>query len=234
MQAVILAGGLGTRLRPITKTTPKCLAPVGDRPFLFYLLLMLKTRKIDNIVLCVGHLGNKIETLFGDGKKTIGVPISYSREKDCLLGTGGALKLAAKLIEDKFFVLNGDTYLNIDYADIFRQFSDCGRQAVVVVCPCRRGEHSNLSIDVNSLVTRYDKGFNGRLGYVNAGVLVFKKDVLSEISPGRPVSLESEVFPKLIEKRQMMACITPQRFYDIGTFTGLGVFSCEVEKKEQR
>jgi mannose-1-phosphate guanylyltransferase len=233
MQAVILAGGLGTRLKPLSETTPKCLVPVGDRPFLHYLIMMLKTRKIGNVVLCVGHLGDQIEQYFGSGK-SCGLPICYSWEKDGLLGTGGALKLAAKYLEERFFVINGDTYLNIDYADVFRKFNDCGRQALIVAYPCRRGERSDLEIDAGSQVIRYLKDSNLRLGYVNAGAVVFKKDVLAEIDSNRPVSMETDIFPRLIKQRQMAACITPQRFYDIGTFSGLGVFSREVRKKEPR
>ena len=87
MQAVILAGGLGTRLRPITEKIPKCMAPVGDRPFLFYLLNLLKQHGIKRVVLCIGYLGEQVESYFEDGRK-FGITIEYSQEKEKLLGTG--------------------------------------------------------------------------------------------------------------------------------------------------
>ena len=113
MQAVILAGGKGTRLSPITDTIPKPMAMVNNRPFLEYMLLMLKRNSFKKILLCVGYLGEKIEAYFGDGNR-LGIVIKYSYEKE-LLGTAGALKLAENILEEEFLVLYGDSYLDIDY-----------------------------------------------------------------------------------------------------------------------
>ncbi|MGH9910375.1 MAG: sugar phosphate nucleotidyltransferase, partial [Nitrososphaerales archaeon] len=112
LQAVILVGGLGTRLRDIVKDRPKPLALINGRPFLEYQIAFLKKYNIRDIVLCIGYQGEKIEEYFSDGIRH-GVSIRYSREKE-LLGTGGAIKNARNLLEKRFFVLNGDTLFLID------------------------------------------------------------------------------------------------------------------------
>ena len=112
MQCVIIAGGLASRLRPITDNIPKSMVLVENRPFLEYQIELLKDKGITNIVLCVGHKGKIIENHFGNGSN-YNIVITYSYEKT-LIGTGGALRNAIDLLEDRFFVLYGDTFLNTD------------------------------------------------------------------------------------------------------------------------
>jgi len=219
---VILAGGLGTRLRPITEKIPKCLAPVGDRPFLCYLLEMLRDRGVRDVVLCTGYLGEQVEDCFGDGR-SLGLNIQYSREKERLLGTGGALKLAENLLAESFLVVNGDTYLDIDYKDVYAQFAARRLPALIAANPVDESERSDLAISPDLTVLRYDKYARG-LGYVNAGVLVLRRDIISAVSSGHPVSLENEVFPELIKRCEMSAYISSEKFYDIGTFASLKGF----------
>src|SRR5438477_10610039 len=111
---VILAGGLGTRLRPVLSDRPKGLAPVGERPFLEIQIELLRAQGARRFVLCVGHLAGQIEAYFGNGGRC-GVRIDYSIEGEQLLGTGGALKLAERFFQPRALVLNGDTYLAVDY-----------------------------------------------------------------------------------------------------------------------
>ena len=112
MQAIILAGGLGTRLKTLVNDRPKAMAHVNDKPFLEYQIDFLKKNNIDQIILCVGYLREKIQEYFGDGRKW-DITINYAVEKK-LLGTAGALKNAEKYINSSFFVLNGDSFLDID------------------------------------------------------------------------------------------------------------------------
>ena len=228
MQAVILAGGLGTRLRPITEKIPKCMAPVGDKPFLFYLLNLLKNRGIDDVVLCTGYLGAQVEDYLEDGRE-FGLGLHFSREKEKLLGTGGALKLAESLLKPDFLVINGDTYLDTDYPKIYQTFLARGRQSLVVSFPAAEGERSDLEINQDLFVTKYDRVAQG-LGYVNAGILAFRREILSLIPSGGPVSLETEIFPLLIKKRQMIAYIIRDQFYDIGTFASLKGFENSIQE----
>ena len=118
---VILAGGLGTRLRPFTSEVPKALIPIGGKPFLHHQIDLLKRRGIRDIVLCVAHLGEQVKDYFGDGS-WLGVRIKYSEEEGHLLGTAGAIKNAEPLLSDDFFLMYGDSYLMIDYREVMRYF----------------------------------------------------------------------------------------------------------------
>lgn len=223
MQVALLAGGLGTRLRPVTEKVPKCMALVGDRPFLFYLLRLLKSRGADEIILCTGYLGEQVEEHFGDGKK-MGLRLRYSREEKGLLGTGGALKLAAPLLQESFLVANGDTYLDIDYETVYREFTSSKALALIVASPCGQNTRCDLAIDSQLFVTRYDKTDSAGMDYVNAGVMGLRREALCAVSPGQPVSLEADIFPGLIARREVRAHVSAEPFYDIGSFAGLGVF----------
>ena len=221
MQAVILAGGLGTRLRPVTHKVPKPMVEVNGKPFLEYLILLLKKNGIDDIVLLIGHLGEQIKGYFGDGSK-FGVNIKYSVEEE-LLGTGGAIKNAESLLNDVFLVLNGDTYLDTDYSALISSFK--GSLGVVVVYKSEDKEVNNIRLNKN-LVAEYKKG--SPLDFADAGVQIFKKDIL-KLMPAGKVSLETEIYPKLIKQKQLRAFVTENKFYDIGTFKRLEIFKKELK-----
>ena len=207
------------------------MVPVGGRPFLFYLLQLLKLRGLQDIILCIGYLGEQILEHFGDGRK-MGLRIRYSYEKERLLGTGGALKLAENLLQEEFLVINGDTFLDIDYQGIYQMLMVNSKKALIVAFSSGKGERSDLEIRDNLIVTRYDKDTKDTLGYVNAGVLGLKFEVVERINPDHPVSLEKDIFPELIAKQEMMAYITNLKFYDIGTFDKLRVFETCLQGKE--
>jgi NDP-sugar pyrophosphorylase family protein len=128
----ILAGGLATRLRPITEKIPKSLVPVAGKPFLAHQLELLHSRGIRRAVLCIGYLGEMIQHEFGDGAK-FGVKLDYSFDGQKLLGTGGAIKRALPLLADEFFVLYGDSYLPVDYAPIAQFFHQSGKPGLMTV-----------------------------------------------------------------------------------------------------
>ena len=131
MQCVIIAGGLASRLRPITDNIPKSMVLVENRPFLEYQIELLKVNGLTNIVLCVGHKGEIIQNYFGNGSN-YNIPIRYSYE-ETLLGTGGALRNAIDLLEDRFVVLYGDTFLNIDYIKIINYVKKIDCPALLAV-----------------------------------------------------------------------------------------------------
>jgi NDP-sugar pyrophosphorylase family protein len=223
MQVAVLAGGLGTRLRPLTGKIPKCMAPAKGKPFLFYLLRLLRDRGADEIILCTGYLGEQVEAYFGNGRE-IGLKLLYSRETGALLGTGGALKLAGPLLPDSFLVVNGDTYLDIDYQTVYRDFNLSNALALIVAACVTQNRRCDVAIDKALLVTGYDKSDNSGKYYVNAGVMALRREALSSVKPGQTASLETDIFPELIERRKVKAQITTQRFYDIGSPAGLGTF----------
>ena len=119
---VILAGGLATRLRPITSTIPKSLLEINGKPFIDYQLELLRKQNITNVIICAGFMGEEIRKYVGDGDK-YGLKISYSFDGDKLLGTGGAIKKVLNLVKGAFFVMYGDSYLNIDFNPINQYFN---------------------------------------------------------------------------------------------------------------
>jgi NDP-sugar pyrophosphorylase family protein len=217
MQAVILAGGLGTRLWPLTRQVPKPMVPVAGVPYLEHQLRLLKKQSILDIVLLTGYLGEQVEEYFGDGG-SLGLAIRYSREPQPR-GTAGALREARSLLAGTFLLIYGDSYLPIDYAAVFERLGRSGAQGLVVVYDNQRDTSvkNNIDVDSSGFVTVYEKDSGRILSYVEAGVLAFRKSCLDLIPPAGAVSLEREIFPLLIAKRQLAAHITRQRFYDIGT-----------------
>ena len=207
------------------------MTPVGGQPFLWYLLRLLKSRGAGEAILCTGYLGEQVEEYFGDGRE-IGLRLRYSREMGPLLDTGGALKLAEPLLNKRFLVVNGDTYLDIDYKAVFENFNKSSVQAMIVAAYCQgeTGSLCDLAVNVNGTVTRYDKINRLGLDYVNAGVMALKREILSTKMPERATSLETDILPTLIDRQQVKAYIIDNKFYDIGSFAGLGIFERMIEK----
>lgn len=220
---VILAGGLGTRLRPFTSEVPKALIPIGGKPFLHHQIDLLKRRGIRDIVLCVGHLGDRVKDYFGDGR-WLGVRIKYSEEESQLLGTAGAIKNAEPLLRDDFFLMYGDSYLMIDYREIMRYFRRFGRLGLMVVWKNgNRFERSNVMVEGN-LVTVYDKDQKSPdMVYINYGLSVLRKEALAFIPAGRPFSQE-DFYQILIDQGELLTFEVEQRFYEIGSPKGLEEF----------
>jgi len=221
MQVVILAGGLGTRLWPVTKRVPKPLVPVAGAPYMEHQIRLLARQSLTDIVVLTGYLGEQIEDCFGDGQR-FGVSIRYSREQQPL-GTGGALRNARNLLADSFLVIYGDSYLPIAYASVGHLLTTTAAGAVMAVYRNLTGETNvrcNVALDADSTVLRYDKravAGDKELQYIEAGVLALRSSVLDLIPPHRPVSLEEEIFPTLIARRRLLGFSTQQRFYDMGT-----------------
>ena len=228
-QALILAGGLGTRLRPVSQTIPKPLVPVGEHSFLHYLLKMLVANGVHDVLLLVGHLSEQIVAAVGDGAR-YGCRIQYSVEPE-LLGTGGAIKHAEAKVRDEFFVLNGDTYLPLDYRALVARWEQRRNELdglLVVYDNSEPVAPGNVQLGDGELVAGYSKHAHDEGGYVDAGVQIFKKTVLDMIPAGRAVSLEQKVFPKLIAQRRLGAYATATRYYDIGTPERLAAFEAYI------
>jgi len=224
MQVVILAGGLGTRLRPITETIPKPMVLINGKPFLEYQLEMLKKNGFEDFILCTGYLGEKIEEYFGNGQK-MGMQIKYSKENEPL-GTGGALKNAEKLLENEFVLIYGDSFLPMDYKSLIADFNESKKLAMPVVFKnSPKIVLNNMEVSKTGEVLHYDKKNEGRSNYVEAGVHILQKDVLNFVPENSAFSLEEELLPVLIKKGELNAHITDKRFYDIGTFDRLKIFT---------
>jgi len=217
MNAVILAGGLGTRLRPLTIDVPKPMVPVNGKPFLHHQIELLRRNGVEDIVLCVGYLWEEIRNYFAEGEN-FNVKLTYSVEEEPL-GTGGALRYAADCLDEAFFLLNGDTYLPIDYWQVADSFREAGNIGLLVAYSNNENVAvNNLQVGKDNKVRHYSKNkADWGLNFVDAGVAVYSKKILGYIPEDKVVSLEEEVYPKLIEEEELRAYPTDQRFYDVGT-----------------
>lgn len=219
MQAVILAGGLGTRLRPLTYEIPKSMVLIHGKPYLEYQLAYLRQQGILDIVMLIGYLGEQIIDYFGNGDH-YGVRIEYSREITPL-GTGGGLKKAEKLLNTDFLLLYGDSFLPVDYSDVFAKHKRCRANATICLYDNRDNTDvmNNTAIDDETQkVIKYCKDKDDKtLKYVDAGVMVLNKSILCLIPSEKVVSLEKEIFPMLIMEESLYAYVSLKRFYDIGT-----------------
>lgn len=227
MQAVILAGGLGTRLLPITRTVPKAMIPVCGRPFLEYQLALLKDHGVTDIILCIGHLGEILASHFGDGSR-LGLSIRYGREDKGLLGTAGALRNVEHLVSDQFFVTYGDGYLVLNYQHAMTYFRQQGRLGLMVVYKNRnRYDRSNVVV-TGRYVSAYDKhrALPG-MEYIDFGVSILRREALRLVPPGLAVPLE-ELYSRLIPRQQLLAYRAWRRFYEIGSPRGLSEFDARV------
>jgi NDP-sugar pyrophosphorylase family protein len=228
MKIAILAGGLGTRLGSLTKDTPKSMVRICGRPFLEYQLELLKRHNLKETVLCVGYLRDKIESHFGNGSR-FGVRIEYSEEEKPL-GTAGALRNAENLLGDDFLVLNGDSYLAIDYGEVIERYKLGNKLGLMVVYRNNnKYDKSNVMI-ANELVTNYDR--SGRIedmSYIDYGLSVLNKKALKFVPQGKFSQLD-EVYGELIKRGELIAFETQVRFYEVGSVRGLEDFTRIVER----
>ena len=232
MQAVILAGGLGTRLRPMTESIPKPMIPIQGRPFLEHEILLLKSRGIREFVLCIGYLGEQIEDYFGTGKK-LEVNIEYSHDGPDLLGPAGALKRAAPVLNDSFFVTYGDAYLRLDYQRIMDYFMRSEKLGLMVVYENKNKYGKSDLVVKDGYVTRYDKKSQGveEMAWINFGVSALRKKAL-ELIPAETACGEEEFYGKLIKQRELLAYSTAERFYEIGNPNSLREFEEFISAEE--
>jgi NDP-sugar pyrophosphorylase family protein len=216
----ILAGGLATRLGPITEEVPKALVPVAGRPFLSHQLGLLRTAGIQKVVLCVGYRGEMIEDEFGDGSG-LGMELGYSFDGAQLLGTGGALKKALPRLGDKFLVLYGDSYLPIDYADPARAFVASGKTGLMTLFRNEdRWEPSNVWFE-DGKIKRYDKRERTPLmKHIDYGLGVLRSEALAPFPNETPFDL-ADVYQDLNCKGALAGYEVDRRFYEIGSPEGL-------------
>lgn len=225
MQIVIMAGGMGTRLRPLTYEIPKPMVVVGGKPYLYYQLKYLQKFGYTDVLILIGYLGHYIQDYFKDGDD-LGLNISYSIENEPL-GTGGALKGAQSLLQEVFMLIYGDSFLPIDLKNLENSFNYSSMAGMVVVYDNRENTDvtSNIAVDAQDTILKYKKNSNDHdLNYVDAGISIFNKNVCDLIPDKKKKSLEEEIFPSLVEQRKLFAYITNQRFYDIGNIQRLSVF----------
>jgi NDP-sugar pyrophosphorylase family protein len=226
----ILAGGLGTRLRPATERTPKALLRVAGEPFLVHQLRLLHSQGLRKVVLCVGHLGEMIEAQIGNGD-TVGLQIDYSFDGPALLGTGGALKRALPKLGDRFLVIHGDSYMPVDYARIVEAFVLSEKPALMTVFENEgRWDASNVWLQAGE-VRRYDKKVRtSQMRHIDYGIAVLSAALFAPFPDDAPFDL-ADVYSRLVSERQMAAYEVKQRFYEIGSPEGLAELDSLLRNK---
>ncbi|MEW6387402.1 MAG: nucleotidyltransferase family protein [Thermodesulfobacteriota bacterium] len=213
---VILAGGAGTRLKAVVSDRPKVLAPVGGRPFLAYLLDQLARAGIKEVVLCTGYQAEMIEAALGDRYQSLN--LKYSREEKPL-GTGGALRLALPhCASDPILAMNGDSFIDADLTAFWSWFAPRDRNAGLLLTKVRdTRRYGSVQVREDGLILGFaEKSAAFGPGWINAGVYILRKHVLSLIPLGKPYSLERELFPALAGKNLYGFPVTG-KFIDIGT-----------------
>lgn len=217
IESIILVGGKGTRLQRILNDRPKPMAIVAGKPFAEWLLVMLYNQGIRRAVMCTGYLSEAVETHFRKGQ-TMGMEIVYSHDP-FPLGTGGALRYAlSKTAAKRFFVINGDSYCRLDLSNFLKTHQTRNARASLILVRVEDcGRYGSVKIDRNGAVQGFlEKSYTRGEGLINAGIYLLEREVLEEIPEGEMISLEREVFPKLIGKG-LYAVLSEGPFIDIGT-----------------
>ncbi len=216
----LLAGGLATRLYPATRTIPKALLEVAGEPFIKHQLALLKRRGVTKIVICAGYLGSQIQDCLGDGKE-IGLAIAYSFDGDRLLGTGGALRKALPLLGDLFWVMYGDSYLDLDFGPILQFFLTRDKLGLMTVFKNEnRWDRSNV-LYAKGKIVRYDKRNPAPdMKHIDYGLALLRKKALETINQNVVFDL-SDLYQQLVEKDELLGYEAKERFYEIGSFAGL-------------
>jgi len=226
--AIVLAGGLGTRLRAAVADRPKVLAQAAGQPFLNYILNLLASQRIQQVVLCVGYQAEKVREFAGDGRAW-GLQIRYSLE-ETPLGTGGALRKASAYMETPFFALNGDTLFLVDLNALWLAHCSARALATVALIPVQDGSARGCVILAgDGKITSFDeKPPAVGLALVNGGVYVLEPGALDSLPTGQPASIEREIFPRLATEGQLAGHIQPAYFVDIGTPESLSAFEQDL------
>ncbi|MDD5054409.1 MAG: nucleotidyltransferase family protein [Candidatus Nanoarchaeia archaeon] len=219
-KAFILAGGKGTRLRPLTYEIPKPMVPIKGRPLLEYTIELLKKYDIRDIILSIGYLGDKIKEYFGNGSK-YGVKITYVEESEPT-GTAGALRLAKPLLENcNFIMINGDILHNLDYAEMIHYFMDNGAVATIALTTVSDPSKYGVAIlKGNKIVDFAEKPKAEQISsnLINTGIYIFSSKIFDYI-PNKTFSMiETEVFPQLMKDGQFYGYVMGGQWLTAGTF----------------
>jgi len=220
LPVAILAGGLATRLRPLTETMPKALVPIRGEPFLAHQLRLLRRGGFERAVLCVGYLGERIRDFAGDGGK-FGLRLEYSFDGPQLLGTAGALKRALPQLGSEVVVLYGDSYLPCDYAAVENAFLAAGKTALMTVFH-NRGlwDYSNVEFS-SGRIRAYDKANRTpAMQHIDYGVAVVRSDPFEALPDGKPADLAA-VYQDLLRRDELAGFEVAERFYEIGSPAGI-------------
>jgi len=215
----LLAGGLATRLLPVTAVIPKSMVEVAGEPFIAHQLRLLSRKGVSKVVICNGHLGEQIEAYVGDGRQ-FGCQVQYSRDAGSPLGTGGAVKRAVTLLGQQFMVMYGDSYLDAPFREIHQRFCSSGLPALITIYRNdNRWDDSNIEA-VDGVIQRYSKvQRTSSMSHIDYGIGVFEASVF-EAWPAEVFDL-ADLYSRLADAHSLAAYEVHERFYEIGSPKGL-------------
>lgn len=231
LPVAILAGGLATRLRPLTDVVPKSLVDVAGRPFAEHQLDLLHQHGFNDVVFCVGHLGAQIERALGDGGR-FGMRLSYVDDGRELVGTGGALRRALPRLGESFLVMYGDSYLDCDYQAIALAFMSSGKLGLMTVLQNEnQWDCSNVRFE-GGVIQAYDKTTSDpAFKHVDYGLGALRAEALLPYPSDRKLDL-AQVYQDLLARDHLAAYEVPERFYEIGSFSGLEEVRAKLATKD--
>jgi NDP-sugar pyrophosphorylase family protein len=216
----LLAGGLATRLRPITQEIPKSLIEVAGVPFICHQLEYLRNQGINSVVLCIGFLGEMIQEVVGDGSQW-DMRVDYSPDGPSLLGTGGALRQALLLLGEHFFVLYGDSYLPIDFSDVEKAYRASGKKGLMTLLRNQnQWDKSNVEFDAGQIIEYNKTVIRPQMHYIDYGLGLLQADALQAYPAGESFDL-SKVYSDLSLTGELAGYEVFERFYEIGSHQGI-------------
>ena len=226
-QAVILVGGLGTRLRDLVSDRPKPMAPVNGKPFLEYQVEFLKNNDIKEIIFSTGYMGEKIEEHFGSGDK-YGIQIRYVKEKD-LLGTGGAIKNAINILEEQFFVLNGDSMFLVDLSSMVKFHNHHHADLTISLAKVKqKSRFGNVQVNDKFQIIEFAEKENITGDLINGGIYYFEKNNFDWNTFPEKFSIEKEFFPQVVQTNNVFGYVSDSYFIDIGISEDYAKFGKDI------
>lgn len=229
---VILAGGLATRLRPLTEKIPKSLIEINGEPFIAHQLRLLAKNNIRHVVLCVGFLGEQIETFVKKGAD-FGLEVSYVHDGNPLLGTAGAVKQALPELGEAFFILYGDSYLMCDYQAIQKAFITSKKQGLMTIFK-NQGlwDSSNIDYQHGEIVVYDKKQRTDNMHYIDYGLGIMRREAF-DVVPAHTYFDLAHVYQLLLKHQQLSAYEVKHRFYEIGSQAGITELNHFLAKQNQ-
>jgi NDP-sugar pyrophosphorylase family protein len=220
LPVAILAGGLATRLRPVTEKVPKSLLDINGEPFIAHQLRLLRKNGFQQVVLCVGFLGEMIRDVVADGR-AFGLQVEYSFDGNKLLGTAGAIKKALPLLDQAFLVLYGDSYLMCPYAQVAREFIASGKLGLMTVFRNEgKWDTSNVEFREGRILAYSKKNQTPKMGFIDYGLGAFSAKAFDRVPVGEARDL-ADLYGDLLTEGELAGMQISQRFYEIGSAAGL-------------
>jgi NDP-sugar pyrophosphorylase family protein len=228
---LIVAGGMATRLLPITKKIPKSLIKINGSPFIYHQMDYLKQQGVKEVVICIGFLGELIMHVIGTGSKW-GIKVTYSSDGASVLGTGGAIKKALPYLGEHFFLLYGDSYLPIDYSIIEKAYFNSKKKAIMTVFKnSNRWDKSNVIFHKGKLI-KYDKHNHSiKMKHIDYGLSILNKKIFVTYKKKENFDL-SEIYIDLSNNNELAGFEIYNRFYEIGSHEGIEEFQDYLKERK--